>query len=246
MATNYKRHSQGKGFRKSDFGDMGLRAYKEQQQTIINAAKLNNKEFESTRKEFIDADILKSRKENENRKELQKLEDDVFDVKFKNTKIRADREIEVLEQQEKDALNESKFWLNFSSTYAGQYAKAAKDIHGAIDLKRAQNSINEYYQGGKYHQNIENSNTLDRINSADMQTAMQGFSADPKKSPEELNELGAHFEAIKQRKWSTRNEGITAKFKEQWKQIQQHAIKTVGERFAVTTENVQDILNILV
>jgi len=245
MAKNYKVRAKARPFKGFDSrNDMGLRAYQEQQKTIINAQKLNNKEFEATRKEFIDADILKSRKENENRKELQKLEGDVWDAKFQNTKIRAEREIEILEQEEKDALNASKFWLNFSSTYAKQYAQAAKDIHGAIDLKRAQNSVNDYYLGGKYHQNIENSNTLDVMSLADMQKAMEEWKADPSKSPEELNQIGAHFEDIKQRKWSTRNEGITALLKEDWEKIKIHAVQTVGERFKVTTENIQDVLNI--
>lgn len=245
MAKNYKVRAKARPFKGADSrNDMGLRAYKEQQNTIINALKLNNKEFESTRKEFIDADILKSRKENENRKELQKLEDDVYDVKFQNTKIRAEREIEVLEQKEKEALDASKFWLNFSSTYAKQYTQAAQTIAGAIDLKRAQNNVNDYYLGGKYQQNIENSNILDLMNSADMQKAMEEWKADPSKSPEELNQIGAHFEDIKQRKWSTRSEGITALLKEDWEKIKLHAIQTVGEKFKVTTDNIQDVLNI--
>ena len=217
MAKNYKVRAKARPFKGADSrNDMGLRAYKEQQQTIINAQKLNNKEFEAARKEFIDSDILKSRKEEINRTELKKLEDNVYDVKFQNTKIRAEREIEVLEQKEKEALDASKFWLNFSSTYAKQYTQAAQDIHGAIDLKRAQNNVNEYYQGGKYHQNIENSNILDLMNSADMQKAMEEWKADPSKSREELNQIGAHFEDIKQRIWSTRREGITALLKEDW------------------------------
>ena len=245
MAKNYKVRAKARPFKGADSrNDMGLRAYAEQQKTIINAQKLNNKEFEAARKEFIDSDILKSRKEEINRTELKKLEDNVYDVKFQNTKIRAEREIEVLEQKEKDALNASKFWLNFSSTYAGQYAKAAQDIHGAIDLKRAQNNVNEYYQGGKYHQNIENSNILDLMNSADMQKAMEEWKADPSKSPEELNEFGAQFEDIVERKWSTRNEGIVELLKKDWEKIKLHAVQTVGEKFKVNTGNIQDVLNI--
>ena len=245
MAKNYKVRAKARPFKGADSrNDMGLRAYAEQQKTIINAQKLNNKEFEAARKEFIDSDILKSRKEEINRTELKKLENNVYDVKFQNTKIRAEREIEVLEQKEKDALNASKFWLNFSSTYAGQYAKAAQDIHGAIDLKRAQNNVNEYYQGGKYHQNIENSNILDLMNSADMQKAMEEWKADPSKSPEELNEFGAQFEDIVERKWSTRNEGIVELLKKDWEKIKLHAVQTVGEKFKVNTGNIQDVLNI--
>ena len=245
MAKNYKVRAKARPFKGADSrNDMGLRAYAEQQKTIINAQKLNNKEFEAARKEFIDSDILKSRKEEINRTELKKLENNVYDVKFQNTKIRAEREIEVLEQKEKDALNASKFWLNFSSTYAGQYAKAAQDIHGAIDLKRAHNNVNEYYQGGKYHQNIENSNILDLMNSADMQKAMEEWKADPSKSPEELNEFGAQFEDIVERKWSTRNEGIVELLKKDWEKIKLHAVQTVGEKFKVNTGNIQDVLNI--
>ena len=245
MAKNYKVRAKARPFKGFDSrNDMGLRAYAEQQKTIINAAKLNNKEFEATRKEFIDADILKSAKEEANRKELKKLEDDVYDVKFQNTKIRAEREIQALEQKEKEALDASKFWLNFSSTYAKQYTQAAQTIAGAIDLKRAQNSVNDYYLGGKYHQNIENSNTLDVMSLADMQKAMEEWKADPSKSREELNQIGAQFEDIKQRKWSTRNEGIIALLKEDWEKIKIHAVQTVGERFKVTTENIQDVLNI--
>jgi len=245
MAKNYKVRAKARPFKGADSrNDGGLRAYEKQQQTIINAAKLNNKEFEAVRKEFIDSDILKSRKEEINRTELKKLEDNVYDVKFQNTKIRAEREIEVLEQKEKDALNASKFWLNFSSTYAKQYTQAAQTIAGAIDLKRAQNNVNDYYLGGKYQQNIENSNILDLMNSADMQKAMEEWKADPSKSPEELNQIGAQFEDIKQRKWSTRSEGITALLKEDWEKIKLHAVQTVGEKFKVTTENIQDVLNI--
>mgnify|MGYP003123961388 FL=1 len=245
MAKNYKVRAKARPFKGADSrNDMGLRAYAEQQKTIINAQKLNNKEFEATRKEFIDSDILKSRKEEINRTELKKLEDNVYDVKFQNTKIRAEREIEVLEQKEKDALDASKFWLNFSSTYAKQYTQVAQNIHGAIDLKRAQNNVNEYYQGGKYHQNIENSNILDLMNSADMQKVMEIIKADPSKSPEELNEFGAQFEDIVERKWSTRNEGIVELLKKDWEKIKLHAVQTVGEKFKVNTGNIQDVLNI--
>ena len=145
MAKNYKRHSQGIGFRRSDFGDLGLRAYKEQQDRIINSLKLQNQQFESTRKEFIDSDILKSAKELENSKEIKKFQDKVWDVKFENKKKRADQEIRNLELQAKEKEQQSKFWLDFSTTYSQQYAEAATKIHGAIDLKRAQTFIDDYY-----------------------------------------------------------------------------------------------------
>ena len=134
--------------------------------------------------------------------------------------------------------------MNFSSTYAKQFTEAAQTIYGAIDLKRAQNSVNDYYLGGKYQQNIENSNTLDVMSLADMQKAMEEWKKDPKKSPEQLNQIGAQFEDIIQRKWGTRNEGIIELLKKDWEKIKLHAVQTVGEKFKVTTDNIQDVLNI--
>ena len=54
MGKNYKRHAKAERFQRANFGDMGLRAYREQQQTIIDSLKLQNKQFEKVNKEFID------------------------------------------------------------------------------------------------------------------------------------------------------------------------------------------------
>ena len=87
MAKNYQRHAQGRRFESKNFGDMGLRAYREQQQTIINAMKLQAAQYKDVHDEYLSGTIDKSRKERENRAELKKLEDDVYDNKFLNTKI---------------------------------------------------------------------------------------------------------------------------------------------------------------
>ena len=73
--SNYKRHAQGQRFRKKEFGDMGLRAYKEQQQTIINALKLQAQQHKTARDEYLSGEIDVARKERENRNELKELED---------------------------------------------------------------------------------------------------------------------------------------------------------------------------
>ena len=40
MAKNYQRQSKGGRFRRADIGDAGIRSYREQQRTIIDAIKL--------------------------------------------------------------------------------------------------------------------------------------------------------------------------------------------------------------
>ena len=245
MAKNYKRHSQGKGFRKSDFGDMGLRAYREQQQTIINAQKLNNKEFELARKEFIDSDILKSRKEDENRKELQKLENNVFDVKFKNTKIRADREIEVLEQQAKESEQKSKFWVDFSTTYAKQYTQAAQDIYGTIDLKRQQKFINEHWSTPEFLEKLQNTEHIHNIQASDLEDWAQKNFKEKQKFLAELRPDVAEESDIGDRSSRIYHQLGVAKLKEDapiWEGSLKKAIEEQGEK--ITKDNVNNIYEI--
>ena len=102
MAKNYKRYAQGQRFQSKNFGDMGLRAYREQQQTIINAMKLQAQQHKQVRDQYLKSDIDKSRKERENRAELKKLEDAVYENKYLNTQIRADREIDALKEKAKE------------------------------------------------------------------------------------------------------------------------------------------------
>ena len=246
MSTNYKRHSQGKGFRKINFGDMGLRAYREQQQTIINALKLQNKEFESTHKDTINAEIGKVDREMQNRRELKKLQDDVYDVKFKNTELKHKREMELLEADLKEKQAGADFWVDFSSTYAKQYADAANTVLGAIDLKKAQKDINEYINSGELANSLENSHVLDNITAENMDTFAEKYLADNKISKEEKNELGSLFSDVKRKNSFNYHSGLIEIFKERWSGIQQDAIQTVGlrEGFTVDEDNIDDILSI--
>ena len=252
MAKNYKRHSQGKGFRRSDFGDMGLRAFREQQETIINSLKLQNKEFESTRKEFIDADILKSIKEENNRKELKKLEDNVFDVKFENTQIRADQEIDVLEHQAREKEREAKFWTDFSTTYAKQYADAAKNIWGAVELQRYQHISNQLESDPDY---------LDKLKDTEIAWIMQGSDIEKwstlnrkEKSKlikdrlellEELNKDQAHESDIQKRIYGVRRRVVVDKLIEQYEGVKEATFRQIKEKGGnIDKNNVRDILEI--
>ena len=121
----YKIRSQGQRFRRKDFGDLGLRAYKEQQNTIINALKLQAKQSEQVRNEYIRGEEQSDVKEEQNRVELKKLEDDVYKNKADAKKVRATREIESLLGKAKEFGKKADFFKDFSTTYSKQYAEAA-------------------------------------------------------------------------------------------------------------------------
>ena len=167
MGKNYKRHAKAERFQRANFGDMGLRAYREQQQTIIDSLKLQNKEFESTRKEFIDDEIDKNRKELENDKELKKLEDAVWQNKFDNKLIADDRQIKALEADLEGYKMKSEYWADFSSTYAEQYANAFNKVKGVIDLKMAKNAFDKILNDDSYHERLEETEFLEFFQAAD-------------------------------------------------------------------------------
>ena len=245
MAKNYKRHSQGKGFRRADIGDMGLRAYKEQQDTIINSLKLQNKQFEKTRKEFIDSDILKSAKEAENRRELKKLEDDVYDVKFENTKIRAEREIDALEHEADDLDKKSKFWLDFSTTYSKQYAEAAGTIYGAVDLKLAQDAFDKTLDDPNYLENLKNTEIFELLHDDDFNKWGELTLKEKKAFIEEKRAKIAQKSDIQRRKGHTEQMIQIEDLKEKYELIKESAFQSIKERnIEITKDNVKEIIEI--
>ena len=245
MAKNYKRHSQGKGFRRADIGDMGLRAYKEQQDTIINSLKLQNKQFEKTRKEFIDSDILKSSKEEANRKELKKLEDDVYDVKFENTKIRAEREIDALEHEADELDKKSKFWLDFSTTYSKQYAQAAGTIYGAVDLKLAQDAFDKTLDDPNYLENLKNTEIFEILHDDDFNKWGELTLKEKKAFIEEKRAKIAQKSDVQRRKGHTEQMIQVEDLKEKYDLIEESVFQSLREKkVEITKDNVKEVIEI--
>ena len=241
--SNYKRHAQGQRFRKKEFGDMGLRAYKEQQQTIINALKLQAQQQKTARDEYLSGEIDVARKERENRAELKKLEDAAYENRDLAREIRHKREIELLEFEAKEHDKEAKFWADFSTTYAQQYSKAATDIYGAIDQKIAQSGIKEDMASGAYDQNIENSTILNKASEADMATYADKLYSDKTKSGHYKRTQHAELLDIKNRNTFAHNDIMGDKLIDDYERIELHTMQTLRERgIEVTKDNVADIM----
>ena len=241
--SNYKRHAQGQRFRKKDFGDMGLRAYKEQQQNIINALKLQAKQQEETRDEYLSGQIDIARKEREHEAELKNLEDNVYDNKELAREIRNKKELELLEFEAQEKEKEAKFWKDFSTTYSKQYTKAAGDIYSAIDRKMAHGSIKKDIASGAYDQNIENSTLLNKANEADMVTYADKLWSDKTKSGHYKRTQLAELLDIKNRSSFAYNDIMGDKLVEDYDRIELHTMRALDERgIKVTKDNIVDIM----
>ena len=255
MAKNYQRHAQGRRFESKNFGDMGLRAYREQQQTIINAMKLQAAQYKDVHDEYLSGTIDKARKERENRAELKKLEDDVYDNKFLNTKIRADREIDQLRAQAEDHEKRAQFWQNFSSTYAKQYMQAFETVSDAIDLKYAEKIHAQNKEIGddglsKYDRAIKQSEILNNISSAGVVRQVDKYYTDPKNTGHYKRTQRAQADDIEKRRSTNYNDIVTNQLIEDSDKIITHLKDNLG-RFdpenpekgvKITRKNIQGII----
>ena len=88
---------------------------------------------------------------------LQDLTEEVAQLALNNTKLRGKREVEEILGRAKEAEKESAFWKDFSTTFSGQYAKAAGELYDfATEIQhqrqwdvvknnpKVQKSINEF------------------------------------------------------------------------------------------------------
>ena len=155
MARNW--HAKGGRFKKGAFGDLGLRAYKDQQDRIIQHQKDQNRQEQLYSQEYLRQLEGSGAKQIEHNRMLQGLEVDVSNLAIQNTKIRGDREVDAIKGQAKEAEKQAKFWEAFSTTYSKQYAEVAgglwdihttKQMHQQMDLVTNhpghQKSINEF------------------------------------------------------------------------------------------------------
>jgi hypothetical protein len=252
MAKNYKRHAQGQRFKRPDFGDMGLRAYQQQQRNIIDGMKLQAAQSEKIHNEYLSSDIDKARKEKEHREKLKVLEDNVHNNKEKWTEIAADREIDALKEKAKDYGKSADFWKNFSTTHSKQYGEAVGNILDIIDFKSAQKIVNQQRgSGGIYEQAITNSKVLNNISSSGIINEVDKIYTDPNNSGHFKRTEHAHSLDIEKRRSHNLNNILSSQLIEDSDKIITH-LKDTLERFdpknpdkkrvKITKDNIEDLI----
>lgn len=241
MGKNYKRHAQGRGFRRTDIGDMGIRAHKEQQNRIINALKLQNKQQQQYSNEYKRDIEGNAAKELQHNRELKNLKDDVFDVAMDNTRIRAEREIQSLEDQGKEAGKKSEFWKNFSTTYSQQYASAAAGIADVITTKQAEAQVQAIQDSDEWAIATRQVDTLNKLSSYEQVAGMKEALQDKNLSREERRDILTHFTDLGFRMNSKAQDIIVGKILKQW-EIQHNDLAEMADKHGVglTHRTIQD------
>ena len=238
----YKIRSQGQRFRRKDFGDLGLRAYKDQQNTIINALKLQAKQTEEVRDEYIKGEEKKDSKEFQNRVELKNLEDEVWSNKQDAKKVRAEREIESLLGKAKEFGKKSDFWLDFSTTYSKQYAEAAGKIISTTEKIVGTKGAEEFRTSGKYNERIEGEAALNNLSSAEQVKEALRIIEDKSLSNKEKNEKLGQVIDIGQRMGHTASLITTNNLIKDWKTIEINLERIAQEKgIPIDKDSVVDI-----
>ena len=126
----YTRHGgQGGKFNPGAFGDLGLRAYAEARDREIKVAEKQLQQEQQYSRQHLQQIEGSGAKKIQHNRMLQDLKQDVSQLALNNTELRGKREVEEILGRAKEAEKESAFWKDFSTTYSGQYAKAAGELY---------------------------------------------------------------------------------------------------------------------
>ena len=143
MAKGYQRRSRGGSFKIQDFGDLGLRSFKDQQEIIIEALKTQRARTAEYGKDYTRSLSNVAASEEENRKILQNLEDKAYQTRRNAITVRAAREVEALRAKADEYADQSKFWEDFSTTYSKEWGKIATGISDYADHRHAMDVIDD-------------------------------------------------------------------------------------------------------
>ena len=147
----YKRHAQGGRFRAANFGDLGLRAFKEQQERQIRGLKEQNQQDQAYSRQHLQRLEGNAAKEIQHNRELQNFYNKRDDLAIENTQIRGKREVEALMGEAKEYEKQAKFWKDFSTTYSQQYIQAAGEIYDIATTAQSNRQMQALYHD-KDHQ----------------------------------------------------------------------------------------------
>ena len=159
----YKRHSQGGRFKAANFGDLGLRAFQEQQERQIRGLKEQAQE----EKEMARGNLQEMRgaasREIQHNAELQNFYNKRDNLAIENTEFRGKTEYDRLMGEAREYEKKAKFWKNFSETYADQYIKAAHGIYDVATTAQSNRQLDKIYADPKFQKFQANNSVLIKI-----------------------------------------------------------------------------------
>ena len=133
MSKEFQRHASGGSFKRSNPGDGGVRVFKEQQDQIIEAQKLQQLRSEQYADKWSQGKRRKAEKEAQNRATIKEFENKLWQNRRDAIIVRNKRDIEAAKGKADEYGREAEFWKDFSTTYAKQWGKLAEGVEALHD-----------------------------------------------------------------------------------------------------------------
>ncbi len=143
MAKNYRRAARGGRFKRQDFGDLGLRAYKEQQDTIIESLKLQQARSKEYAGDYASGLSNVARSEEQNRNLLQDLENDLYKSKVRAIEKNQAREVEALKAKADQYGKQAQFWKELAPGLSKNLGELAQGTTDLVGLRQAMKYMEE-------------------------------------------------------------------------------------------------------
>jgi len=194
--SKFKRHAQGSRFKAANFGDLGLRAYREQQDRQIRHLKEQNQQDQAYSKQHLQTLRGNAASEIEHNRSLQSFYNKRDDLAIDNTAIRGKREVEALMGEAKEYEKEAKFWKDFSTTYSQQYLKAAGEVYDIATTAQSNNQLDIIDKSEEYKKFSQGASKLNNLSSYEQQQAMLEAYKDKNLSDEEKNDIIGHLSEL--------------------------------------------------
>ena len=194
--SKFKRHAQGGRFKAANFGDLGLRAYKEQQDRQIRHLKEQNQQDQAYSKQHLQTLRGNAASEIEHNRSLQSFYNKRDDLAIDNTAIRGKREVEALMGEAKEYEKEAKFWKDFSTTYSQQYLKAAGEVYDIATTAQSNHQLDIIDKSEEYKKFSQGASKLNNLSSYEQQQAMLEAYRDKNLSDEERNDIIGHLSEL--------------------------------------------------
>ena len=189
----YKRHSQGGRFKAANFGDLGLRALKDQQERQIKSLKDQAREEAQMGYELLREMRGSAAREIEHHRQLQNFYSKRDQLAIENTQFRGKTEYDKLMGEAKEYEKQAKFWGDFSSTYAQQYQKAATDIYDIATTEQSNRQQDVIFNDPKFIKFEASYSKLNNIASKAQLDEMEAILRDKNSTEEQKSQYLGHI-----------------------------------------------------
>jgi len=148
MAKFYQRQSKGGRFDRNSVGDLGLRAFKDQQDQIIDSLKLQRLRSYEINTDNI-REIERSQVKEQNwKEELQQLETKIHNNKVKNITKRGEDEADILNTKAAEYRKQAEFWQDFAPKFAKGLSSLASSVSAYAGEKAAKAEFEDWKEDG--------------------------------------------------------------------------------------------------